>query len=867
MTGNRRIKKTSRRSKPPLRLVAKVTAAPTVTPSQAGRLRGRKKKRRLIAGAGWQLLYLALGVLLGRSVILHTFMPFTLPAYAVTLQFRKGKSLTLALGMTIGAATMMRAGGDPWMTLAMLVSFWLICGGLKRMDALDVYSLPFLAMAIDMGFRFGFSIPAHGVSEYALGVAVVEGLLALILTYMFLQVPPLFATNPPRSWRIEETIAVMILFASMLGGMQGWVFDGVNLESVVARYFILLIAAAGGAGVGGAIGIVTGVVLALGAPAYASFIGVFGFSGVLSGLLHETKKPLVALGYIVGSALLTLYTTDERMLIGEMMAMLIAVIGYLLTPNRWIAIGAGVLPGTVRHAYRQQEHVRRIKSILTQRIQDIASIFSQLSGSFTEGEEPSRRQEVMSAQVLERTVHQICTQCDNRKRCWGKYPDLTMQRLGESIRLLEISPDLGIGDLTLELAGHCVKTERLLETLKEAHELVLRHQQTIQQLRDSRQIVAEQLSGVAGIMLNLAEEIQLETGVNHRQEEAILRAFVRLGLEVEDVEIISLEEGNVDIEVLQLHPSVHDEAGKLVAPLLSEILDENITVRSVEQLADGTAQRIRLSSACQFQVQSGFASVAKNGTLQSGDFYSVMDLGNGKCAVALSDGMGNGKRANQESSAAVNLVQQLLRAGFPEEVAIKTVNSALVLRSTDEMFATLDLAIIDLFTAKAEFLKVGSVPSFVRQTSSVLMVKGESLPIGILDEIEIQTKSVALHEGNMLVFMSDGIFEALSSLPEPEEWVSQQLEQVAIDDPQRLADWLLEVAIRVDSGQIRDDMTIVCAKIERNKPNWATIHLPDLPTIRTRKDRKRIEKSVQERVERGALEWQPDVYMRLVRGE
>lgn len=844
MTGNRKTPRKTPRGGPFLRLVSMEATIPPSQHLHSGLTVKRSKTQHILNRVGMQIMLILLGVLLGRAVILATFMPFVLPAYAVSIQFRKGNSLWLAVGLTIGSATVISHGGDPLLIFFMILSYRLLYELIKRLDSIDSYSVPLMVMVVDAGFRFGFSLPGRGFNDYALGVAVIEGLLAFILTYMFLQVPPLLMTSPHRTWRIEEIIAIVILFASVLSGMQGWQIHGIYVESVVARYAILLFAAAGGAGIGGTIGIVTGVILALGSPAFTPLIGVFGFAGVLAGLLHEAKKPIVAVGFIIGSGIITLYVVKEGLLIGEMSATLIAAIGYLITPKKLILAGANRLPGTVRHAISQQEHVRRIKSLMTTRIQDIASIFSQLSGSFKDIAEPARRQEMVNGQIIERTVHQICDHCHYQTRCWEKKATSTLQAMDDTIRMLEIKPMMAKEQLPSDLLASCIKPDMLLGTIKEAKELVIRHQQLIQQLRESRQIVADQLSGVADIMLDLAEEIQSETGTNHRQESAILRAFIQLGLEVEDVEIISLEEGNVDIEVLQLHPSAHDEAGKLVAPLLSEILGETISVRTVEKHADNSAQRIRLSSARQYQVRSGFASVAKDGTLQSGDFFSVMDLGNGKCAIALSDGMGNGERANQESSAAVNLVQQLLRAGFPEDVAIKTVNSALVLRSTDEMFATLDLAIVDLFTAKAEFLKVGSVPSFVKQGKNVLMVRGESLPIGILDEIEIQTKSVRLQEGNLLVFMSDGIFEALTKLPEPEEWVCKQLELFATDDPQRFADWLLEAAVRVDGGLIRDDMTIVCARIERHKPNWATIRLPEMPTIRTRRDRKRLKKQM-----------------------
>lgn len=864
MTGNRNmIGKLPRGSGPLLKLVHSQAKSSSGRPLAFTPLEKLGKRQRWLYTLFHQGVFLLLGLLLGRAVILNTFMPFVLPAFAVSLHLRKHNSFWLAVGLTIGAATALPNGGDPVLVLAMILSYLLLLSLVKRFDFVDTYHLPLLVMIIDMGFRFGFSLPGNGFTEYGLAVAVIEGVLAWLLAYMFLQIPPLLMTVSKRPWKIEETIAIVILLASVLSGLQGLQIHGVFIESLVARYVLLLFAAAGGAGIGGAIGIVTGVILALGSSAFSGLIGVFGFAGVLAGLLHEAKKPVIAVGFLVGSGILTLYVANHGLLYGQIFENVAAVLLFFLTPNRLIQAGSRMLPGTARHALSQQENVRKIKTLMTSRIQEIASLFTQLSGSFKDDLDESSKSDVVATQMIDRTVKQLCEHCHYKARCWEKNAVTTWYALEELVHTLDVKPGITKEDIPMALVNRCTKPELLLSTLKDSRSLVNRHLTLLQQLRESRQIVADQLSGVATIMLDLAEKIELETGANHKQEEAILHAFSQLGLEVENVEIVSLEEGKIEIEVLQLHPSVHDEPGKLVAPLLSEILGETITVRSVEPELDHSAQRIRLSSARQYQVSSGFASVAKDGTLKSGDSFSVVDVGNGKCAIALSDGMGNGERANQESSAAVKLVQQLLRAGFPEEVAIKTVNSALVLRSPDEMYATLDLAIIDLFTARTEFLKVGSVPSFVKQKDRVLVVRGESLPIGILDEIEIQTKSMDLHDEDLMVFMSDGIFEALFQLPEPEEWVRQQLGKFSAADPQRLADWLLEAAVRTAGGVIRDDMTIVCARIERYKPGWATIRLPQMPTIRTNKDRKRLQKASEKQTASQGLH---DVFVRVGHG-
>ncbi|MFP3490798.1 hypothetical protein R0K20_24740, partial [Staphylococcus sp. SIMBA_130] len=69
------------------------------------------------------------------------------------------------------------------------------------------------------------------------------------------------------------------------------------------------------------------------------------------------------------------------------------------------------------------------------------------------------------------------------------------------------------------------------------------------QVRESRKIVADQLRGVSHVMGDFAREIQKERDNLHQQEEQIMDAIQSMGLEVGQVEIYCLDEGNVDIEM------------------------------------------------------------------------------------------------------------------------------------------------------------------------------------------------------------------------------------------------------------------------------------------------------------------------------
>ena len=235
--------------------------------------------------------------------------------------------------------------------------------------------------------------------------------------------------------------------------------------------------------------------------------------------------------------------------------------------------------------------------------------------------------------------------------------------------------------------------------------------------------------------------------------------------------------------------------------MLSDILGETIIVSTEECAAypNGFCH-VTFSSSKAYTVETGVAHAAKDGGFVSGDSYSTIELGLGKYAIAISDGMGNGERAHYESKETLQLLQKILQSGIEEKVAIKSVNSILSLRTTDEIFSTLDLAMIDLQNASAKFLKIGSTPSFIKRGNKIIKIQASNLPIGMLQEFEVDVVSEQLKAGDLLIMMSDGVFEGPKHVENYDLWMKRKIQELQTDDPQEIADLILEEVIRLEIG-------------------------------------------------------------------
>ncbi|HAY22045.1 MAG TPA: stage II sporulation protein E, partial [Desulfobacterales bacterium] len=205
---------------------------------------------------------------------------------------------------------------------------------------------------------------------------------------------------------------------------------------------------------------------------------------------------------------------------------------------------------------------------------------------------------------------------------------------------------------------------------------------------------------------------------------------------------------------------------------------------------------LRGQGACEFSLRRAFGYRAHSSVAQvahqevSGDSYVITTLKEGKELLVLSDGMGVGEPASVQSQTAVKLLENMLNSGFDKEVALHTINSVLLLRSTTETFTTLDMLLIDLYTAGVDFIKTASAPSFIKQGQRTTMISSSSLPMGILKDVEVVSEKRYLHSGDFVLMISDGVLDASQTIP-GEDWITRLLAGVNEYDPQVIAELVI----------------------------------------------------------------------------
>jgi stage II sporulation protein E len=771
-------------------------------------------------------LLLIVGFLLGRALILSQLTPFSLPFFASVYLIKRERSPLALIGLIAGAATISIKNAA--FTLAVAILFLVIYRSSSKWLKNELRAIPFYVALILAAAKLAETfILTRQLTIYDAMMVGVQASLAFILTFIFLQSIPLLILNRRRQLlKTEEIVCLIIMLASIMTGTIGWQVYDLSVEHIMSRYLVLIFSFIAGATIGSTVGVVTGLIFSLASVSSFQHMSLLAFSGVLGGLLKEGKKIGVSIGLFISTLLIGMYGAEGGSLTYTVLESAAAIALFLLTPQKLTAKLAKYIPGTPEYTMEQQKYMRKMRDVTAQRVAQFSNVFDALSKSFSKmdvqpgADESEREMDYFMSNVTEKT----CQTCFKKEQCWSKNFHTTYGYLEEIIHEMDQNEGNVSPKLSREWEKHCSRTTRVYEAVSQELTFFQANQKLKKQVQESRKLVADQLQGVSEVMDNFAKEIQRERENHHKQEEQIMESIQAFGVQVEHVEIYSLEQGNVDIEMTIPYCNGHGECEKLIAPMLSDILGETVIVSSEEcaTYPNGFCHVIFRSSKA-FTVETGVAHAAMDGGFVSGDSYSTIELGLGKFALAISDGMGNGERAHHESKETLQLLQKILQSGIEERVAIKSVNSILSLRTTDEIFSTLDLALIDLQNASAKFLKVGSTPSFIKRGNKVIKIQSSNLPIGILEEFEVDVVSEQLKAGDLLIMMSDGVFEGPKHVENYDLWMKRKIQELQTDDPQEISDLILEEVIRSREGLIGDDMTIAVALIKHNTPKWASI--------------------------------------------
>ena len=337
-------------------------------------------------------------------------------------------------------------------------------------------------------------------------------------------------------------------------------------------------------------------------------------------------------------------------------------------------------------------------------------------------------------------------------------------------------------------------------------------------LDESKKNVSEQLKGVSQAISKMAEDIEKEVDTFIDKKREILKLLEQKEVKVKDIEIKEKSSGRYIIDIYTdvcENPDGTECDIKKICKILSKVIEQKIIIQNQEcgLRLNKSMCKFTYISDDKFNLQVGIAKSTKSGSPVSGDSSLHIKLQDGKYLLALSDGMGSGPEAMKSSKIAVKMLERLLAAGFEKDVSLKLINSTLSANTEEDMYATLDIEILDLFNGNMEFIKNGACPTYVKRGREVQLLKSVSLPTGILNDVDLVVYDYDLQDGDILVMCTDGVIDSNKEYLNKHLWLKYLLEDIEVNDAQKIADIIIGEAIDNDFGNQKDDMSVIVAKV------------------------------------------------------
>lgn len=268
----------------------------------------------------------------------------------------------------------------------------------------------------------------------------------------------------------------------------------------------------------------------------------------------------------------------------------------------------------------------------------------------------------------------------------------------------------------------------------------------------------------------------------------------------------------------EIHLTVKTSKGRLastkeIAALVGKCVGRDLLPEQGERPVIGEDYcTVAFVESARYHTLQGVAKIGKGCEKISGDTFLMADLPGGKKGIALSDGMGSGEEAFRESAMVVEMLEELLEAGFPVDTAVQMMNTALVIGREEIRFSTLDISLFDLYNGTCEFVKAGAAATYIKRQDTVEKISSSTLPIGVLQEIEIESQVRELHSGDYVIMLTDGVLDALP-VNEQDTLLTTFIQDSRIVNPKELAHHILGQVLEWSGEVPVDDMTILVVGI------------------------------------------------------
>ena len=637
-----------------------------------------------------------------------------------------------------------------------------------------------------------------------------------------------------KAFSIEEVIGASLLLSIAISAIGDVTILGLSIRNILCILIVLVLGWKNGILVGTTAGVTIGVTLGIIVQNNPLIVVVYAISGMISGTLNKFGKIGVVVGFLIGNLILLYASKESTIDLLVFRELLIASLGLLAIP-KWAGINIEELVRTDnmlseynKKGLEQSKETINQLNMVSETIKDMANTYE----TKVETSRYFKNRELFITEVL--------NNLDGLEENI-LYDDIVKNNndiINDLFDILLDKQEINKEDLLKTFAkfnNYIVKyedekitkkmdenIEQIVKAINYAYKISKSNFIWEEKVKSNKQKVQAQLDGVSKAITSIA--VKMEEEIKQEPEYIDEKKKIISALEIKDIFIEGIEINKKDnryfVDVYLKEDSKITQNADIdrIQKVLEKSLNEKLMPNEVKtKKLNKLGKRVFCYlSADKYLIQIGQAIKTKNNSPVSGDSILQIRLNDGKYLLAISDGMGSGPDARKSSQIAIKMLERLLMSGFDKNTSVDLINTT-ILNANEEIFATLDIAIIDLYNGKIEFIKNGACPTYVKNKKKVQIVKSLSLPAGILNDINLTIYDKDIEEQDVLVMCSDGIIDSNIEYKNKELWVKYILEDIETNNSQKIADLIINEALDNGYGICKDDMSIIVCRLIKNE--------------------------------------------------
>ena len=391
----------------------------------------------------------------------------------------------------------------------------------------------------------------------------------------------------------------------------------------------------------------------------------------------------------------------------------------------------------------------------------------------------------------------LCLNCHKNKVCYSKDGVL------KDLMLKSIEGELNDDEVSF-VNKECLKPSKFFDLSALFKKDFYKEYKYSLEYKGLKEALKSQLNGLSNVLTSYKDTLLLDHSLNINYENELVKReldkhqfdvmYVNVNKDLKDNYFVNL---CVKIMNHQLIYKIRD--------LISNVLNINLEIKLVSNFSVEGFLKIELNEVKEYKFTYGVYQInlSEEG---NGDSYLIYE-NNNYMIYCLSDGMGVGKLAQEESRFTLRLLKSILETGMDLRNAIMLINSLLKVKNRFDMYATLDLVSINKRNLKSHFFKNGAMHSYIYSNveDKFIEVNTSSLPIGIIDHISSYDFSFKLRKNDFIIMFSDGIKEDIQSF-------ETFFKNIKGYNPQIIAH---ELASKFKNVNEVDDVSVLVIKIEK----------------------------------------------------